>query len=201
MKPENSRKRVTKKSRMLDAITDTMLDFIVEQDECCPSIGHISNMIADQNLSPNANSAIRTLVLDEVTNDVTRYFQECCKIASNRLGDVPYHFVTSTFYGKGYKTPTTEAEGREYVAMFANGRGRCIEGVRFLNSLDAAGTDPMYCLYINQRSEVDDSKIRHTVKRVANGVKHGALTQGDVKSLPESVKAKMPESLKALPEA
>ena len=188
MKPEKSRKRVTKKSRMLDAITDSMLELIVEQDDCCPSIGRISNMIADENLSEDANSAIRTLVLDEVTNDVTRYFQECCRIVSKRLGDVPYHFVTNKFYSKRYREPTNEAEARKYLAMFANGRGRNIEGARFLNSYQESKSDPMYAVYIKQRAEIDAKKTRRTAKLVANGFNHGALTNNDVEALPPSVK-------------
>ena len=62
MPPKEGQKRVTKKSRMLDTITDTMLELIVEQDDCCPSIGRVSNIIADENLSEDANSAIRALV-------------------------------------------------------------------------------------------------------------------------------------------
>ena len=171
----------------MDAIADTMLDLILEQDDCCPSIGRVSNMIADENLSPDANSAIRALVLDEVTNDVTRYFAEACGEVSRRLGHLPYHFVTNKFYSKKYRDPDTEAAARQYIAMFANGRGRGIEGVRFLNSSSEGKTDKMYALYVKQRAEVDQKKVHKTAQLVVNGYNHGALSNDDLEALPSAV--------------
>lgn len=183
MKPQ---KRITKKYRMMSVITEAIENVVISMSDCCPSISSLSNTITDDSLKPNASSSIRTLVLDEVTNDVTRYFQEACKIVSSENEHLPFHFVTSKFYGKNYRTPLTKEEAREYVAMLGSGK---IVGVRYLIDQEQTQKDKMYAVYVERLASNSENLNKAAAERFIIGIDTGAIDVSKVEKLPDAVKS------------
>ena len=177
--------RITKKYRIMVTITEAIEEVVINQEDCCPSISSISNAIVEDSLTKNASSVIRSMLLDEVTNDVTKYWQEACKIVAAENQHIPFHYVTSKWYGKKRRTPETEEEAKKYVAMFGSGG---IAGVRFLNDYEEASTDHCYAVFIQSLAENCEQQVKRIAQRFNDGIKSGAINVDKVKRLPDAVK-------------
>lgn len=192
--------RITKKYRTLNAITSVIEEMVLGENDCCPSIGRVVDSLVDDNLSENADPAIRTLVMDEIANDVTRYFPEACAQVSQENEDIPYHFVNNAFYkavkSNTYRTPETPEAARKFVAMFANGRGNKTAGVRFLNDYKEAAGDHLYAVYNERLCEVSAAAAKASANKFINAWKKGVLTVTDVKKLPDTVKNLLPADIR-----
>jgi len=175
------RKRITKKSRMLDAIGDVMVEMYLDGVRD-PSIDRVAGVMCDNSLVPSTANSIRGVFLDELTNEVTRYFVEVSKIVSAELGNLPFHHVNHKYYSKGKRTPNCMEEAIDYVTV--SGRGGKTQGVRFISG-DGAKTDYYYAAYLTFWGAIEDTRRANLTEKIQEGTTHKAIGETEVKKLPE----------------
>jgi hypothetical protein len=163
--------RNTKKSRTVNEFADCIID-IVEAGNPSPSKTDIVKCVLEGSLSESAPVMVRTMLEDELANELDRYFKESVEQAAEKL-NLPYHMVSKHFY-RCKEIPTDLEGSRKLVASFGNGRGSKAVGVRFVEN-DETGIDPLYAIAMDKRTHVVEKTVIKHKENVIKAVKQGAL--------------------------
>ena len=163
--------RNTRKSRLISDFSDAVVELVAEGNKS-PSKGDIVEKVVSANII-GTSSAIRSLLTDEMANELERYFSDVCKCASTALGNVDYHLVTSLYYKRRKPVPQSEAEARSFVCVFGNGRTGKSAGVRVPDSSDQP--DVMFYIATEKSIDVINKALATQMERLNKSVQSPAL--------------------------
>lgn len=190
--------RNTKKSRLVSQFTECVVD-LVASGVADPSKSDIVDCVVNASLGNGVTTVVKTILEDEMANELDRYFNEVIKSAGSVL-DLPYHQVTAVYYDNkrrnGGVIPETKEEAMCHIACEGNGakykittkKGKTevvskrAAGVRFITNDDA----PDIYMRLLAKKKIDNMNIAidSTTEFVNNAVVKGALPNAAIKSLP-----------------
>lgn len=151
-----------------------------------PSKSQIVDCVARASLDESASVAIKTMLEDELANELERYFPDVCKAAQEVL-DAPFHLVNSEFYKKSRKSfAKSKEEARKQVATFGNGRTGKAKGVRFV--METSSVDIYLAIVAEKRVVATNGTIKSTNSFINDAVVSGALPPSNAKHLPKPSK-------------
>jgi hypothetical protein len=176
--------RNTKKSRLVSGMADAVVGLVADGNRS-PSQAQIVSAIVGRDMGPAASTAFRVLYEDEVANQLERYFSEVCAAASATL-ECAHHYTSAAFYAKGMRWPNSEAEARQFVVVFGNGRTGSAMGVRFPTAEDEP--DAMLLVATQKKIDVINAAICTHRERTAALLTSPALPRDRV----EALKARLP---------
>jgi hypothetical protein len=133
--------RNTKKSRMVAEFCEAIVDCYVAGENVVTKTD-IINTVIDTNLGHEASPAIRTMMEDELANELERYFRDAVKCATDII-DRPHHLITNKYF-KWEKALESKYTAEQCVAAFGNGRGAKAVGVRFVP--EGVEDDPLWMI-------------------------------------------------------
>lgn len=171
--------RNTRKSRLIAEFSEAVVDLVLEGVQA-PSKGEIVERVVASNIV-GTSSAIRSVVTDEMANELERYFSEVCKSAGQAMGDVDYHLVTSAFYKRKRPVPQSYEEARQYVCVFGNGRTGKAAGVRFPTEQDQP--DAMLLVATEKSIDVINKAIETHMQKTKAMINSPMLTEAQRFSL------------------
>ena len=172
--------RVTKKSRLVAEFGDCVVELVLEGNSS-PSKDVIVEAVVDNTLGDGASTAIRTLLEDELANELCRYFSDIVRYAHNEL-EAPYHLVTKAYYDKRKALPETKAEARAFVSTFANGRSRGAAGVRFV--VDNSDVDVYLAVVAEKRIDVSRQSVEKVTQFAEEAAGVNAIDNNQLKRIP-----------------
>lgn len=171
-----SQTRQTKKSRTVNDLSDALVDLVSNQGIYAPSKTEIVKAAAESNLSPGASIAMRNLLEQEIANMLDSYWTEVCQQAGDELG-LPFHHTSRAYIKRRKPVPMSEAEARQFVVVFGNGRTGKADGVRFVTADDEP--DPMFLVHLQKRIDVIQKAIDTHKERVMQDLRHDAVSIPD----------------------
>ena len=178
-------KRNTKKSRLVGEFSNSIVELVLEENYAPSKMDIIENVV-NQSLGHGASIAIRTLMEDELANELERYFRDSVKAAADEL-DMPYHLVSRKYYTRR-SFPASKDIARTQIATFGNGRGNKAAGIRFVDTSQGDVNDIYLMLVAEKRMMNTKSIVDSTVDFVEKGVAKGALPVETMEALPISPK-------------
>lgn len=176
--------RNTRKSRLVADFAEAVCELYLEENKSPSKSDIVERLVATNMSGPSA--VIRSLLTEEMANELERYFAEVCKSASMALGDVDYHLVTTAYYkGKKRPVPETYEQARRFVCVFGNGQTGKSAGVRFPDASD----EPDAMLYIATAKSIDvvNKAIETHLKRLAKASTNSALGVNQQQALREQL--------------
>lgn len=171
--------RNTKKSRLVSEFSDCLVDMVLSEI-VAPSKSQIVDCVVNASLDGGVSVAIKTMLEDELANELDRYFHDVCEASRNVL-DMTYHLVNSKYYKRRKDFPSSKAEARAEIATFANGRTGKAQGVRFIT--DSENVDVYLAIVAEKRMENTNAVVKNTSDFVSDAVKKGALSKADLKKI------------------
>ena len=177
--------RNTKKSRLVAEFSEAIID-MYSSEVSAISKGAIVDAVLDNSIGPDASTAIRTMLEDELANELERYFIDSVKDAAQAI-DRPYHLITKKYF-KLKKFPDSKYEAQRCVCTFGNGRTGPAAGVRFVP--EGVTDDPFLLLQLEKKIDCSNKSIKTQNKQVEHALQSGAVTaieaEGMTKRLPHA---------------
>lgn len=167
----NVSKRNTKKSRIVAEMAECTADLVLAGN-IAPAKGAVVTCVINNSLGEGASTAIKTLLEDELANELERYYAEVCKAASIILNGAPYHYVKAAYYKKLRKFPESKEEARERMVLFGNGTTGKAVGVRYVLS---DKTDLYLAVQAEKQIDNVNSIINRGNEKLVNMANTGAL--------------------------
>lgn len=166
--------RNTRKSRLIADFSEAVVDLVLDGTKA-PSKCEIVEKVVASNIT-GTSSAIRSLLTDEMANELERYFADVCKVAAQAMGDKDYHLVTSAYYKRKRPVPQSYEEARQFVCVFGNGRTGKSAGVRFPDASDQP--DAMLLVATEKSIDVINKAIETHQEKMKGAINSPALTDG-----------------------
>lgn len=172
--------RNTKKSRLVSEFSECVSLMVID-GITAPSKSQIVDCVARASLDESVSVAIKTMLEDELANELERYFPDVCKAAQEVL-DAPFHLVNAEFYKKSRKSlAKSKAVARTQVATFGNGRTGKAKGVRFV--MQTSSVDIYLAIVAEKRQNTTNCIIKNTNEFLVGAVESGALPPANTKHL------------------
>jgi hypothetical protein len=165
---------------MVAEFSESIVDLVASGNEA-PSKGCIVDDVVDNNLGQDASPIIRSMMTDELANELERYWRDAVKAAADVI-NTPHHFVTKKYY-KRKCYPKSKDECRSQVAVFGNGRTGPSEGVRFVP--EDSHDDVYLAVALEKRMEGVNGQVKAVNKEIGKAVNSGSLPAADQKNLVE----------------
>lgn len=181
-------KRNTTKSRTIETYADAGARLVTKGEYFFTKSQLVSEITAIC-VSQKAPVSMRTMFEAEAANLLDTYFKEIAEAISESVG-LPYHFTSMEFHRKE-EQPMSEAEAKNFVVCFGNGRRGKAAGLRFVRPED--DPDPMMLVATQKAMDVVKQALDTQVERLRK------LSQNP--SLPLDSRIKLREQLPPLLEA
>lgn len=160
---EVRKKPATKKSRMVSELSSAIIELVEKNGQFDLTKTAIVDCMVANAVNESTPKVMIDMMSSETANMLETYFNEVCKEAEDELG-LPYHYTSNKWYRRKKALPSTEAEAREYVVMFGNGRTGKAAGVRFVTKTDHP--DPMLFVSLKKQINVINQAIKTRKARV-----------------------------------
>lgn len=164
--------RNTKKSRLVSEFAASITG-LYREEYTEMSKSQIVSGVIDLNVGAAASTAIRTILEDELANELERYFHEAVSEAAESIGR-PWHMVTVEFF-KQSKMAKSKYTMQQQVCVFGNGSGKGkAAGVRFVPEGNI--NDPMLLLTLEKKMDNSAYVAKAVEARVKNYIESGAVS-------------------------
>jgi hypothetical protein len=170
-----SNERVTRKSRTIAEFVAGIVEMIGKDIHDIQKSALVDTMISNS-IVQGTSKAVSDLLATELANMLDTYFADICKVAQEEIG-LPYHLTSRAWYKRGAKPPQSEAEAKQYVVVFGNGRTGKAAGVRFVTQDDEP--DPMLLVALSKRMDVVDAAIKTHDERLKKDITAARLSVAD----------------------
>lgn len=162
--------RITKKSRMVAEFVNAIVD--LEKDGfIAMTKSQMVSTVVTANIGEEASTAIKTMLADELANELERYFLESVREAAEVIGR-PYHMVTMKYF-KQNKMAKSKYTMQQQVSVFGNGSSKAA-GVRFVP--EGVKNDPMLLLTLEKKMAESQSIMKSVEAQVEREIISGAVT-------------------------
>lgn len=161
--------RKTKKTRMVGDFADSIVD-LHKEGFIAMSKSQIVSGVVISSTKEEASTAVKTLLEDELANELERYFRDAVKEAASIIKR-PYHMVTVKYFKERHKH--SKYSMQEKVSVFGASNGKSA-GVRFVP--EGVTNDPMLLLTLEKRMD-NSANVANAVKtKVRKDIESGAVT-------------------------
>jgi hypothetical protein len=169
-----STSRNTRKSRIVNSVSEALVDLYREDGVHAPTKGQIVDRVVDNSLVAGVDLSVRQMLETEMSNALETYFAEICKQASAELG-LPFHYTSKAYYRRGIKPPESMQEAFAFIVAFGNGRTGKAAGVRFVTPDDEP--DPMLLAATKREMDVIQTAFKTQRDRLAERLEHPAMNK------------------------
>lgn len=180
MQDTNVAVRNTRKSRLVREMAEAVVQ-LVENGNRAPTKAKIAEQVVDNSMGEFASSVMRTVLQEEISNELERYFSEVCRAAGDAMNGAQFHYTSAAYYRSGKRVPQTYEEAKRFVVCFGNGRTGNASGVRFPTIEDEP--DSMLLVATQKAVDVVVASIETHRNRINKMLQAPALPQSEVGAL------------------
>ena len=163
--------RNTKKSRMIAEFSEAIVDRFLNGDNAISKSEIVADVL-DNNIGPEASTTIRTMIEDELANELERYFYESVKQAESVI-DRPSHLVTNKYF-KQENVLKSKYSAQQMVCCFGNGRIGKAAGVRFVP--EGVTDDALLLLSLERKIDTTNKTVETRTAQLEKDISSGAAS-------------------------
>jgi hypothetical protein len=163
--------RNTKKSRMIAEFAEAIVDRYIGGDNAISKSEIVAEVI-NNNVGAEASTTIRTMLEDELANELERYFYEAVKVALAVI-DRPSHLVTKKYFRQEH-VAKSKYTAQQMVCVFGNGRQGKADGIRFVP--EGVTDDPLLLISLEKKIDCTNKTVATRNVQLEKDIESGAVT-------------------------